>query len=257
MEFVARATVPSTLIRLPGALVQAQFARPAGLAFLASTAWNVGRADRPTIAPTTDSRPVGDLVAGDVLLVGPDASVRDTVCRMTDHHVSYALIRLPDGELGIFTDRDLRTRVVAAGIPIDAPITQVMSAPARRVTADLTAETVLMDMLECGLRHMPVVTSRGEVVGVLEEADLLAASARQSFTLRRSIGLAGDAVELQKVGQRVTGVAADLFRNGTKASATSAILSVVIDSLVRRALELALAEAGRDAAAGESTVSRG
>ena len=49
---------------------------------------------------------------------------------------------------------------------------------------------------------------------------------------------------MQKVGQRVTGVAADLFRNGTKASATSAILSVVIDSLVRRALELALAEAG-------------
>ena len=81
---------------------------------------------------------------------------------------------------------------------------------------------------------------------MLEDADLLAASARQSFSLRRSIGLAGDAVELQKVGQRVTGVAADLFRNGTKASATSAILSVVIDSLVRRALELALAETGGD-----------
>ena len=127
---------------------------------------------------------------GDVLLVGPQTSVRDAVCRMTEHHVSYALIRLPDGELGIFTDRDLRTRVVAAGISIDAPITQVMSAPARRVTADLTAETVLMDMLECGLRHMPVVTARGEVVGVLEDADLLAASARQSFMLRRSIGLA-------------------------------------------------------------------
>ena len=41
MEFVARATEPSTLIRLPGALVRAQFAKPAGLAFLASTAWNV------------------------------------------------------------------------------------------------------------------------------------------------------------------------------------------------------------------------
>jgi CBS domain-containing protein len=77
---------------------------------------------------------------------------------------------------------------------------------------------------------------------VLEDADLLAASARQSFILRRSIGSAADATELQEVGQRVTGVAVDLFRNGTKASATSAILSVVIDSLVRRALELALAD---------------
>jgi CBS domain-containing protein len=246
MEFVARATQPSVLIRLPGAPVRAQFAKPAGLAFLASTAWNVSRADRPTIAPTTDSRPVGEMVHGDVLLVEPDISVRDAVCRMAERHVSYALIRLSDGDMGIFTDRDLRTRVVAAGVSIDAPITDVMSAPARRVTADLTAETVLMDMLECGMKHMPVVTSRGEIVGVLEDADLLAASARQSFSLRRSIGLAADATELQHVGQRVTGVAADLYRNGTKASATSAILSVVLDSLVRRALELALAEAGAE-----------
>lgn len=246
-EFVARTTEPSTLIRLPGALVRSQFAKPAGLAFLASTAWQTSsRSDRPTIAPTTDSRPVGELVHGEVLIVGTDATVRDAVCRMTEHHVSYALIRLPEGELGIFTDRDLRTRVVAADVSIDAPITTVMSAPARRVTADLTAETVLMDMLECGMKHMPVVTARGEVVGVLEDADLLAASARQSFSLRRSIGLARDASELQKVGHRVTGIAADLFRNGTKASATSAILSVVIDSLVRKALELALAEGDSD-----------
>ena len=57
MEFVARTTEPSTLIRLPGALVRLQFAKPAGLAFLASTAWNTSsRTDRPTIAPTTDSQ---------------------------------------------------------------------------------------------------------------------------------------------------------------------------------------------------------
>ncbi len=245
MDFEARTTAPSALIRLPGTLVRAQFAKPAGLAFLASSAWNVGTADRPTIAPATDSRPVAELVHGDVLLVSPDTSVRDAVVQMTEHHVSYALIRLPDGGLGIFTDRDLRTRVVAAGIGVDVPIEKVMSAPARSVTADLTADTVLMEMLECGLRHMPVVTSRGEVVGVLEDADLLAASARQSFMLRRSIGLAANADEVQKVGQRVTGLAGDLFRNGTKSSATSAILSVVIDSLVRKALELALAEDDR------------
>jgi CBS domain-containing protein len=242
MDFEASTIGPATLIRLPGGLVRAQFSKPAGLAFLASSAWNLGTADRPTIASASDSRPVAELVHGDVLLVSPDTSVRDAVVRMTEHHVSYALIRLPDGGLGIFTDRDLRTRVVAAGLAVDVPIDRVMSAPARSVTADLTADTVLMEMLECGLRHMPVVTSRGEVVGVLEDADLLAASARQSFMLRRSIGLAANAAELQKVGQRVTGLAGDLFRNGTKASATSAILSVVIDSLVRKALELALAE---------------
>ena len=246
MEFVARATEPSTLIRLPGEQVRAQFAKPAGLAFLASSAWSTTPGNQPALVPVADTRPVGELVHGDVLLVAPDDSVRDAVIQMTDHHVSYALIRLPDGELGIFTDRDLRRRVVATGLSVDVPISQVMSMPARRVTADLTAETVLMDMLESGLKHMPVTSTRGEVLGVLEDADLLAASARQSFTLRRSIGLAADATELQAAAQRVTHTASALFRSGTKAAATSAILSVVIDSVVRRALELALAEAAAE-----------
>ncbi|MBJ7340937.1 putative nucleotidyltransferase substrate binding domain-containing protein [Mycolicibacterium sp.] len=242
MEFVARATEPSTVIRLPGDQVRAQFAKPAGLAFLASSAWSITAGNRPALVPVADSRPVGELVRGDPLVVAPDVSVRDTVVRMTERHVSYALVSLPDGEHGIFTDRDLRTRVVAAGVSVDVPITRVMSAPAQRVTADLTAETVLMQMLESGLRHMPVTTARGDVVGVLEDADLLAASARQSFMLRRSIGLAADAAELQAAAHDVTHVASALFRSGTKASATSGILSIVIDSVVRRALELALAE---------------
>jgi CBS domain-containing protein len=134
MEFDARAAVPSTLIRLPGAPVRAQFARPAGLAFLASSAWNTS-GERPAIAPAVDNRAVGELVHGDVLVVPPATSVRDAVVQMTAHHVSYALIRLPDGEFGIFTDRDLRSRVVAAGLTVDVPISEVMSAPVRTVTA--------------------------------------------------------------------------------------------------------------------------
>lgn len=243
MGFIARATESSTLIRLPGALVRTQFAKPAGLAFLASSAWNTVHDNRIPLVPVSEGRPVGELI-GDrgVLVVAADTPVRDAVVQMTRQHVSYALIRLPDGQLGIFTDRDLRTRVVAADVAVDVPISQVMSAPARRVTADLTAETVLMEMLESGLRHMPVISLRGEVLGVLEDADLLAASARQSFVLRRSIGLAADAEELQQVGGTITGIAAELFRNGTKAAATSGILSIVLDSLARKALELALAE---------------
>ncbi|MBB2772085.1 UNVERIFIED_ORG: CBS domain-containing protein [Mycolicibacterium obuense] len=242
MQFQARTALPSRLIRLPAALVRSQLASPAGLAFLASSAWNATTAAGPP-GPSA-GQAVGEMVAGEVLTVDPHTTVREAVTQMTRHRVSYALIRLPDGGFGIFTDRDLRTRVVAAGLPVDVEINRVMSAPARTVTADLTAETVLMEMLESGVRHMPVLTGRGDVVGVLEDADLLAASARQGFLLRRAIGSAVDARELQRVGQQVRRIAGDLFRNGTKASAASAILSVVIDSLVRRALEIALAESG-------------
>lgn len=241
VEFLARATESTTTLRLRGELVRAQFAKPAGLRFLASSA---SPAPHAPAALAADSRSVSELVRGDVLIVDPGVSVRDAVVQMSDQRVSYALIRLRDGGIGIFTDRDLRTRVVAAGLPVDAPITEVMSAPAQTVTADRTAETVLLDMLESGMRHMPVLSPRGEVLGVLEDVDLLAASARQSFVLRRAIAQAPDAAALQRHGREVTHIAVDLFRTGTKASAASSIASIVLDALVRKALELALAEAG-------------
>src|ERR1700738_561363 len=74
MDFEASTIGPATLIRLPGALVRAQFSKPAGLAFLASSAWNLGTAHRPTIAPATDSTPVAELLHGEGLLVSPDPS---------------------------------------------------------------------------------------------------------------------------------------------------------------------------------------
>lgn len=247
-EFTARATEHSVLIRLPGQQVRTQFAQPDGLAFLATSAWKTVSGNRP--APVVGSRPVGELVSGAAVFVTPETSVRDAVVRMTEERISAVLIRLPDGDFGIFTDRDLRARVVAAGIPVEVPIARVMSAPARRVGAELTAETVLMEMLECGLRHMPVVSRTGAVLGVLEDADLLAAAAQQSFALRRAIGAATDAVQLQRAAREITGTVVELFRSGTKASATSGILSVVIDSVVRKALELVLAESADVPAAG-------
>ena len=112
---------------------------------------------------------------------------------MTEMRSSYALIPLGNGEYGIFTDRDLRTRVVAVDRSVADPVRTVMSAPARVVSDDRLVTTVLIEMIEHGMRHMPVVNERGQILGVLEDSDLLAASTRRSFVLRRAIALSATA----------------------------------------------------------------
>jgi CBS domain-containing protein len=242
--FSARATEPSTVLRLPGELVRAIFAQPAGLSYLARSAWDVIAMRSKGQQPSTVA--VGNLLTGEaVFTTTADTSVRDAVRHMAERRVSYALVRQPDGQLGIFTDRDLRTRVVAADADLHIPIGRVASVPARTVTADRTAAAVLLDMLESGFRHMPVVDARGQVVGVVRERDLsvggqwhIASATQQSFLVRRSIALAADVAELASAARSVTGLAVDLFRGGTDAAGTSAVLSVVIEAVVRRALEL-------------------
>lgn len=237
VEFCARATEPSVVLQLPGALVRPLFATPTGLAFLAD-AVNSSSAYRGGPVEGSAGRTVGELVSAPAVFTPVGTTVRDAVRHMTEQGSSYVLIPLRGSRHGIFTDRDLRIRVVAAGIGIDTPIEQVMTSPAETVTADRLAGTVLMDMLERGLRHMPVVSTRGEVLGVVEDSDLHAASTRRSFVVRRAVASASTPAELADAGRLVPRLVVDLFKGGTDAMAVSAILSVVVDSLVRRAVEI-------------------
>ena len=93
MEFVARATEPSTLIRLPGDAGAGAVRQTGGAGLPGVVGVEHVAGNRPALVPVADTRPVGELVHGDVLLVAPDDSVRDAVIQMTEHHVSYALIR--------------------------------------------------------------------------------------------------------------------------------------------------------------------
>jgi len=240
VAFLALAGERTVAIRLPGAMVRSLFTDPSGLSYLATTAWDTITARAPADRASTVA--VGAHIPRPPVFTTPGTSIRDAVRHMTDEHVSYTLVRDDSGRtVGIFTDRDVRTRVVAADCGLDQPISAVMSGPVQTVPADRIASTVLMDMLESGLRHMPVVDRRGAVLGVVEERDLVATSARQSFVARRSIALAADTAELRAAFGRVDDLVTNLFRGGTDASGTSAVLSVMVDATVARALELELA----------------
>src|SRR5208282_1304060 len=92
--------------------------------------------------------------------------------------------------LGIMTDRDFRSRVVAAGVSPDAPVSAVMTEPAYTVGADRLAGEVLLDMLERNVHHVPVLSAAGQVLGVVDDGDLVAAEGRKPLLLRRAVALA-------------------------------------------------------------------
>lgn len=80
---------------------------------------------------------------------------------------------------GIFTERDLLNRVVAAGADPDATrLDSVMTRAPRRVGPDLAAVEALRLMREGRFRHLPVgETSEGggRIIGVLSLRDFIGA----------------------------------------------------------------------------------
>ncbi len=121
-------------------------------------------------------RIVPDLVNNQNLAsLPPGASVRDAAKVMTERHIGAILIAV-DGRLqGVFTERDVLTRVVMPGLdPDETALGGVMTPNPDTVGPDDTALEALRRMSERGYRHLPVVKD-GRLIGIVSIRDLYAA----------------------------------------------------------------------------------
>ncbi|MFC7450249.1 putative nucleotidyltransferase substrate binding domain-containing protein [Rhodococcus daqingensis] len=192
----------------------------------------------PLVVRDPAMRPAGELLRGPALTCTPETTAREAAELMTLHGRRHVVIPLGGGTHGIFTDGDLRRRVVAAGLGTHTPVSAVMTSPARTVPADRLGADALMDMLERGVRHLPVLSSTGDLLGVLEDADLVATATRSGFLLRAAVARAADPDALVAATARVPELVLGLWRARVAPLDVSAILSVVVDAAAARALHL-------------------
>ncbi len=92
---------------------------------------------------------------------------------MVEHNIG-AVPVLQDGRLaGIFTERDLMSRVVASGKdPARTPVSQVMTDDPLTVAPNDPLETCMTLMKRHGFRHVPVCAGR-ELRGIVSLRDIL------------------------------------------------------------------------------------
>jgi CBS domain-containing protein len=186
-------------------------------------------------------QPVAELIRTPTVTCNPSESIGIVAERMTMAGASAAVVVRDDKVVGIVTDRDLRTRVLAAGRTGGVMVDQVMTAPAYTVPPDRIGGEVLYEMLERGIRHAPVVTQRGRLVGVLDDADVFAAQPRSWFGTRRMIARARRLDKLAEIAQRLPGLMLELRRAEVPALELARVLTALVDALAARALELGTA----------------
>jgi len=243
--FEARAAEDTVCYRIPADVMRPLLARPDVLRFLARSIVNRAVTTAPAGDSGTDpvqSR-VGTLIRTPPLVCQGSEPIREAAKRMTAEGASAVLV--PHGRtFGIVTDRDLRSRVIAADLSPDAPVSAIMTEPAYTVTADRLGGDVLLDMLERNVHHIPVLSPSGEVLGVVDDGDLVAAEARKPLLLRRAIALAESPADLTAVAAGLTPMIIALHDARVAAEHVAAVRSVVLDALTRRLVELAVRDAG-------------
>jgi CBS domain-containing protein len=243
--FEARAAEDTVCYRIPADVMRPLLARADVLRFVARSI--VDRAVVTTAPADPRSDPVQSHVATLIrtppLVCQGSEPIREAAKRMTAEGASAVLVP-HGGTFGIVTDRDLRSRVIAAGLSPETPVSAIMTEPAYTVTADRLGGDVLLDMLERNVHHIPVLSPAGQVLGVVDDGDLVAAEGRKPLLLRRAVALAESPGDLVTVAAGLNPMIIALHDARVAAEHVAAVRSVVLDALTRRLVELAVRDAG-------------
>lgn len=118
-----------------------------------------------------------------------------------------------------------------------------MTFPVRVVDPEKLAEDVVLEMLEAGIHHLPVVQGEA-VIGMVSDLDLLDIRRRTPFALRDRIDAARTRDDLAEVGQSFPRVAVDVWKAGVDGEHIGQWLGVLTDRLTVRLLDAGIERLG-------------
>lgn len=104
--------------------------------------------------------------------VEPAATVLEAVRRMNEERIGCLLVREGEQVVGIFTERDVLTRVLDRGLdPGTTTVAQVMTTEPVSVRPGLTVHEAMAVVTEKRCRHLPVIEDQ-RLLGMVSIGDL-------------------------------------------------------------------------------------
>lgn len=116
--------------------------------------------------------PLRDLARTDVITAGPETTVPELARLMRDESIGSVVITTDEKPIGIVTDRDLTTRVLAEETATPDRAEGVMSTDLCAVEPDAGFYEAAEMMSEYGIRRLPVCTEEDELVGIITADDM-------------------------------------------------------------------------------------
>ena len=136
--------------------------------------------ETPTVAlaKTASSRKarqdsVSSMETDDYVCIAPSTPLSQAIQAMTRDEGGCAIVCAADGSVvGIFTERDLLTKVVDQEIDLNAPVSNLMSPVVATLTSEATLGDAVSIMNDRGYRNVPLVKN-GKLVGSISVFDVI------------------------------------------------------------------------------------
>lgn len=173
----------------------------------------------------------------------PHTSIRRAAEVMRDERVSSVLILQGEHLFGLITDRDLRNRVLAAGLDSDRPIMDIATLAPMSIQVQRPAFEALMLMARHNIHHVPVVDGQ-RVVGMVTATDVTEQHSTSAVYLASDIHKQSSIEGLQASTAKVKRLQQSLAAAESSAYSSGHIITAITDAVTSRLIQLAELQLG-------------
>ncbi|WP_372880386.1 DUF294 nucleotidyltransferase-like domain-containing protein [Psychromonas sp.] len=193
------------------------------------------------------------LLTRDAPFIDQNSSIQQTAIKMAEENISSILIIDPDllndneedisPVVGIITDRDLCTRVLAEGIDASAPVSSVMTHEVVSLDHNAYVYEAMLTMLRYNVHHMPILKDK-KTIGILEATDIVRYESQNSLLLVSSLFQQPSIADLAIVSHEVKDSFVRMVNEDANSHMVGTAMSVIGRSFTQRIIELAEEQLG-------------
>ncbi|MFB9134322.1 DUF294 nucleotidyltransferase-like domain-containing protein [Vibrio olivae] len=196
---------------------------------------------------------VRTLITREAPFIDKNESIQNSAIKMAEENISALLVMDPEIEedeeqdssslIGIITDRDLCTRVLAQGLDPHDEVASVMTTELLSLDHNAYVYEAMLKMLRYNVHHLPVLKNK-KPIGIIETSDIVRYESQSSLLLVSSIFQQHSIEELSALSEQVKDSFVRLVNEDANSHMVGSAMSVIGRSFKQRIIELAEEELG-------------
>ncbi|PXY02592.1 hypothetical protein DF185_00420 [Marinifilum breve] len=173
-----------------------------------------------------------------------NTSIKEAAKLMTDQNCKLVCIKERDQIIGIITDTDLRTRVLANDKNTDDTVATIMTAPVISIKHDALLYEAILRFKQSKVSHLLIENEYGNIIGNISSKQCLEMQQNSLTHLINQINDCNNVESIKRIHNKVPILIQAVFTSSENINSVSRIITSIADTISSRIIELAIQEVG-------------
>lgn len=183
---------------------------------------------------------VEDTLIQEACVVDEDIKLIDAIEQSMEYKTSSIIVKRKNGEYGIITDSLLKIKVLLEGRNLSIPVKEIATFPLLTVFNDDYLFEALTLLIKKNIKRIGVINNKFELIGVLEQVDVLSHFANHTYVVDSKIKKAKNIEDLKTASKDLINIIKSLHAKGVKVNHISNLIGQLNTKVYQKLYSLVL-----------------